>query len=224
MIYFTGDTHGEQSRIAYLENESICGENDFLIICGDWGYLFRNDDSEKVFLNQLEQKPYTICFVDGNHENFHALNEYPEEVWNGGKIHRIRKNIIHLMRGQVFAIEDKKIFTMGGAYSVDRYIRKLNYSYWEEEIPESGEYSEAIHNLDKHNRCVDYIVTHTAPREMILRMGCRPDPHDMELTGFLEYIMYEVQFRHWYCGHWHRDMDMNDKFTVLWYNVVKAEM
>lgn len=31
------------------------------------------------------------------------------------------KNILHLIRGQVFEIEGKKIFTFGGAYSIDIY-------------------------------------------------------------------------------------------------------
>ena len=29
------------------------------------------------------------------------LNNYKVEMWNGGKVHKIRNNIIHLMRGQV---------------------------------------------------------------------------------------------------------------------------
>ena len=66
---------------------------------------------------------------------------------------------------------------------------------------------------------VDYIITHTLPREMILRLGKYPDAHDMELTGFLEWIMYEVDFKHWYCGHWHDDKELNDQFTILWFDV-----
>ena len=75
------------------------------------------------------------------------------------------------------------------------------------------------YSLALHNNQVDYIVTHTAPREMILRMGYNPDVHDLELTGFLEYILYEVSHTHWYCGHWHDDKDITDKFTVLWHEI-----
>ena len=192
---------------------------DYLIVCGDFGFVFRDNDSEREFIQRLEAFPCTICFVDGNHENFAALNRYPEESWNGGRIHRISKGIIHLMRGQVFTIDGKTLFTMGGAYSIDRYMRKLGESYWEEELPCDAEYKEATANLARHNNQVDYIVTHTAPREMILRMGYNPDVHDLELTGFLEYILYEVSHTHWYCGHWHDDKDITDKFTVLWHEI-----
>ena len=190
MIYITGDTHGDRFRFI---------RNTF------------NDEN-------METKPYTICFCDGNHENFPAIFSYPQKTWNGGKVHCIRKNILHLMRGQVFTIDNKKIFTMGGAYSIDRYMRTLNYSYWEEELPNNEEYSEAVKNLKEHKK-LDIIITHTAPKEIIRRMGFTPDAHDIELTGFLEWVMHEVDFTHWYFGHWHLDQTVHDKLTAVYLEV-----
>ena len=109
---------------------------------------------------------------------------------------------------------------MGGAYSIDRYMRKKGFSWWPQEIPSDEEYKEATENLLK-NDDIDYIISHTAPREIIRRMGYYPDPHDMELTGFLEWIMYECDFKHWYFGHWHEDKKVTDKFTTLYFDVVK---
>ncbi len=224
MIYITGDTHGDQNRFFDLQNnhgEATWTNDDYLIVCGDFGYIFFNDASENAFLDELEQKPYTICFLDGNHENFPAIFSYPEEQWNGGRIHRIRKNIIHLMRSQVFEIDGHTFFTMGGGYSIDRYMRRLNESYWEEELPSDAEYKEAIANLKKHDMQVDFMLSHTAPKEIVLRMGYHPDPHEWELEGFLEYLMYEVRFKRWYIGHWHEDREILDKYTALWFNCVK---
>jgi len=221
LIYITGDTHGEQARFAALREygEPEWTGDDCLIVCGDFGYIFYDDEKERLFLDELEQKPYTVCFVDGNHENFPAICRYPVETWNGGKVHRIRRNVLHLMRGQVFDIDGKTFFTMGGAYSIDRYMRKEGVSYWNEEVPDGDDYREASENLKRCGHKVDYIITHTAPREMIMRMGHYPDPQDMELTGFLEWIMYEVKYKHWYCGHWHMDREMSENFTALWYDV-----
>lgn len=220
MIKVTGDTHGDPVR--FIENNMGDNEwtsDDYLIVCGDFGYVFRNNESEKELLNCLETKPYTICFCDGNHENFHAIYSYPKEKWNGGYVHRIRKNVLHLMRGQVFEIDGRKVFTMGGAYSIDRYVRKLNFSYWEEEIPNNQEYREATQNLKKNNDEVDIIISHTAPREIIRRMGKYPDAHDMELTGFLEWIMYQIKYQHWYFGHWHLDQTFDEKHTAVYFDV-----
>ncbi len=58
----------------------------------------RRDEAK---LDALVVLPYTILFLDGNHECFHEIFAYPEEMWNGGRIRRIRPNALHLMRGQV---------------------------------------------------------------------------------------------------------------------------
>ena len=55
-------------------------------------------------LKPFSDLPVTVLFVDGNHENFDLLNAYPVEMWKGGKVHNIKPDIIHLMRGQVFEI------------------------------------------------------------------------------------------------------------------------
>lgn len=64
------------------------------------------------------QWDYGSCLHE-NHENFDRLMAYPVEEWHGGKIQRIRPSVIHLMRGQVFELEEKKLFTFGGASSHD---------------------------------------------------------------------------------------------------------
>lgn len=171
-------------------------------------------------MDYLAEKPYTICFCDGNHENFNAIYSYPQQTWNGGRVHRIRENIIHLMRGQVFSIDGKKILKMGGAYSIDKYMRKEGLSWWPQELPSNAEYREAAKSLRECGNKVDYIVTHTAPGEIIRRMGKFPDVHDMELTGFLEWIMYEVEFEKWFFGHWHMDRDIGEKFRAVWFDVI----
>ena len=221
MIYITGDTHGEQARFspAAMPGEDSFGQGDTLIVCGDFGYIFEGSERESAFLDTLAEKPYTICFCDGNHENFPAIYAYPREVWHGGFVHRIRRNIFHLTRGQVFEIEGKRIFTMGGAYSIDRYMRKEGLSFWRAELPTNDEYREAVQNLREAGNSVNYIVTHTAPREIIRRMGKYPDAHDAELTGFLEWIMYEVKFEKWFFGHWHVDREIDGKFRALWFDV-----
>ncbi len=221
MILFTGDMHGEISRFYEInKNYPDLGSEDCLIVCGDFGFIFRNDTIEHAKLDDLSSVPYTICFIDGNHENFNILNSFPVEQWNGGKVNKIRQNIIHLMRGQVFNVSGKTIFTMGGAYSIDRCFRHLNESYWEEEIPTDAEYKEASKNLKSVDFKVDYIITHTAPRELILKMGYHPDKHDAELSGFLEWVMYETQFSDWFFGHWHVDRDYG-KMHALWFRVIE---
>ncbi len=219
MVYITGDTHGEHARFISAPINTLTAA-DTLIICGDFGYIFKDTPAEQAFLDTLAQQPYTICFVDGNHENFPAIFSYPQELWQGGQVHRIRNNLLHLMRGQVFEIEGNRFFTMGGAYSIDRATRQENYSYWQQEIPNNDDYRAATKNLAAHNNSVDYVLTHTAPQQIIYRMGYAPDAHDLELTGYLSYLMESLTYKHWYFGHWHQDQAVTPKFTALWFETV----
>ncbi len=222
MIYITGDTHGDINRFSdvFLPNESEWNENDYLIVCGDFGFIFFDDEREKEQLDLLENKPYKILFVDGNHENFNAIFRYPIEEWNGGKVHRIRKNIFHLMRGQCFTIEGKKFLAMGGAYSIDRAMRQKDISYWDAEIPTNEEYKVASDTIFRNDKKFDYIITHTAPMLIIRLLGYYPDFHDMELTGYLEWVEYACDFKKWFFGHFHEDKALLDgKFKALYYEV-----
>lgn len=210
-IYITGDTHGDQGR--FLQFDATINNGDYLIICGDWGYIFRNNNSETVFLDDLETRPYTILFIDGNYENFPAIYEYPKEVWNGGKIHRIRKNIIRLSRGQVFEIEGYKFFVFGGGYSIDKAIRMPNVSWWKEELPELPEFEEGKKNLELHNWKVDYMITHTLNVESIKVLAALNKYNEIKplytdeapLNFYLEEIRELTTYKEWFFGHFHID-------------------
>ncbi len=220
MVFITGDTHGDYFKLQLFIKFYKPQKGDTLIVCGDFGYLFANDKKENSLLDYFETYNFDICFIDGNHENFPAIYSYPEEIFNGGRIHRIRQNVIHLMRGQVFTIEEKKFFTMGGAYSIDRAYRAFRKSWWKEELPSDAEYKEALENLAENDMKVDYIITHTAPRPMIYPIKKAADTHEAPLNNFLDYLFYDLEYEHWYCGHWHEDRDINDKFSFLWYRVI----
>ena len=215
-IYITGDSHGKYPKL--LEFTKLLKKGDYIIVCGDWGYLWDNDESEQNLLDDIERtQEWTMLFVDGNHENFPAIYSYPEEIWCAGKVHRIRSNIIHLCRSQVYTINDKKIFTMGGGYSVDSYMRVPGISVWpEDEMPSNIDFEEADKNLDKHNRKVDFIITHTAPYET-LSLFRTPHPKEERLNRKLEEIRINTEYKHWFMGHLHEDTDTwRNQHLLLW--------
>ena len=188
MIYITGDCHGEFSRFSKKQRKNLSyefTEGDYLIVCGDFGLCWTEDAEFKYNCDWLSGLPFTILFVDGNHENHAMLAKYPAELWNGGKVHHVVKDkIIHLMRGQVFNIEGNTFFTFGGASSHDiqggildkkdpRYKelkrrvikKKMPYringvSWWREELPSAEEMQEGLNNLEQINFRVDYVITH----------------------------------------------------------------
>lgn len=177
MIYITGDTHGGFQRFGskYFPQQTQMGRNDYMIICGDFGGLWDGGQKDQHWLDWLAEKPFTTLFVDGNHENFDLLNALPEKEWHGGRVHEVRENILHLMRGQIFTFSGLTWFTMGGASSHDiqdgvldpedpdfeqKYwllrrmrgmFRVKGRSWWAEEMPNAREYVEALKNLEQVN-------------------------------------------------------------------------
>lgn len=218
MIYITGDTHGHQDRFDVFNR--YLTKRDILIIVGDFSFIFRNNEKEHTFLDELANLPYKICFIDGNHENFDYLNCLPVEQWNGGKVHFLRKNIIHLMRGQIYTIKKHTFFTFGGAFSPTRHMGIKGYNWWEEELPSSKEYQEALENLKAHDFKVDYILSHTCPKSTIYYMNMVPVRGDRDLIEFLQMIENQVTYQHWYFGHFHIDKKINKMMTCLLFNMV----
>lgn len=218
MIFVTGDTHGTYD-IHKLRRLKICPDAKYLIICGDFGFIWDKEPSpsERWWLDWLDQKPYTTLFVDGNHENHDRLDAMEVTTWHGGKIHQISPKVIHLMRGQVYDIEGKTFFTMGGASSIDRIYRKEGISWWAREMPSQSEYKEARKNLAARDNKVNYIITHTAPQHLIPLLGISAKAD--ELSSFLEEISQNVQFDHWYFGHFHQDRPLGGKYTALYDSV-----
>lgn len=204
MIYITGDTHSDFSRFTE-ENFQIQSEmtkDDYIIICGDFGgvWTFEEESSrEKELLDWLGNKNFTTLFVDGNHENYTRLYNYPIEEWKGGKVHKIRDSVLHLMRGEIFDIDNKQIFAFGGAKSHDIQDEILNLD--EEEI------QNGISNLEKVNYKVDYVISHCYPTSIqtLINSTYKRDI----LTDYLQQISEKCTFKRWYFGHYHNYRHVN---------------
>ena len=179
------------------------------------------DACDRFLQNWYQDQPWTTLFVCGNHDNHDLLDKYPVEMWHGGKVHKINDSIIHLMRGQVYEIDGKKIFTFGGAQSHDMWCRKEGVSWWAREMPSDEEYEEGFHNLEKVGNEVDYVITHCAPDKVQDNIGFayRHYQHD-KLTNYLETVRKTIKFKAWYFGHYHTDDDLG-KFHVLYDDIIE---
>ena len=124
-IYVTGDVHGRAeygaSRFAFRSWSlgRTLTSDDVVIVAGDFGFVWDGSNAERYWLDWFESKPWTTCFVDGNHENHHALANLPVREWNDGLVHEVRPHVLHLMRGEVFDIDGLTVLAMGGAANAD---------------------------------------------------------------------------------------------------------
>lgn len=243
MIYITGDCHGTYDRLSEqaFPIQKEMDRNDIVIVAGDFGYW---DDSpeQEYWLNWLAARNFTIAFVDGNHENYDMLKKLPVDTWCGGNVQFIRDNIIHLMRGQMFQIQGKRIFTFGGARSHDiqdgvleaddpkllEKVKKLersgamyrinHLSWWQEELPSGQEMKEGLDCLKRHGWECDFIISHCAPTSVqdVFSLGLfAPD----RLTDYLDLIDQKTKYRHWYLGHYHIEHQVDAFHTILYHKI-----
>ena len=222
-------------------------KEDYVIICGDFGGVWNKEvenKEEKYLLDWLEEKPFTTLFVDGNHENFDRLYSYPVELWHGGKVHKIRPSVIHLMRGQIYEIDGKSFFTFGGASSHDiesgildpedpdfkekkkwldrewRSYRVNHITWWAQELPSEEEMQEGRANLAAHDNQVDFIVTHCCATSTQMLIDAQKLKPDIE-TDYLEEIKQTIQFKKWFFGHYHDNRNVSKKEILIYEQFVR---
>ena len=247
MVFVTGDLHGnfERFKPKYFPEQARMTKQDTMICAGDFGGVWFGDSRDDETLDWLEHLPFTLAFVCGNHENYDALERYPVAEWHGGKIHRVRPHVLHLMRGQIFKLEGCRFFTMGGAKSHDiedgilepdapdferrlmtlqrkpRARYRINHiSWWAQELPSDEEYTEAQQSLDAVGWAVDYIITHCAPTSIAL-MGSRHNEAD-RLTDFLQDVQKRAKYHYWLFGHYHDNKAIDEKHILLWEQIVRV--
>lgn len=217
MIYITGDMHGDYSRFKKMPNIK---KNDFLIVCGDFGFIWDGSKKENLMLKKIGKFKYKVLFVDGCHENYDLLNKYEVSDWNGGKAQVISGNLIHLMRGNVYNLGDTKIFAFGGGQSDDKSIRKEANTWWEEEVPTQQEIDFGKSNLNKNKNVVDYIVTHEPPATLkeFLRIDER---HKSEMGTYFDTLRTECTFKKWFFGKCHTDKIVPPQYYAVFNDVIK---
>lgn len=244
MVYITGDCHADFTKFAtdkFPEQKEMT-KDDIVIVCGDFG-IWHDNKTERYWLKWLDEKPFTTVFVDGNHENFDRLygGEFQIVDFHGGKAHKIREHIYHLMRGYVFDFEGKKFFAFGGAsshdvrdgildrddfdsdeefrdtvkewYRLDKWFRVNHVSWWKQEMPDEDELAFGLQTLIKNDNRVDYVVSHCCPQEIASFMGFHtPD----RLTQWFNMVAHTVSFDRWYFGHYHDNRQIMGKFILLY--------
>lgn len=222
MVYVTGDTHGsidiKKLTTKKFPQQNSMTKDDFLIVCGDFGCVWDNSKNDLYWQKWFDDKPFTTLFVDGNHENHKLLAMFPVVERFGGKVHQIKPSVFHLMRGEIYDINGSKFFCLGGASSHDKWCRKQDVSWWEEEIPSKAEFEHAVETLEKHDWCVDYIVTHCTSKSVQAQIA-----HWYEndaVTSFLQFVEENCRFKHWYFGHYHVDLDVDERHTALYHRVL----
>lgn len=249
-VFICSDTHGglcngfsKLNSKSFSEGQYLTS-NDIVIICGDFGLTWPNYKErlkqQNYWKNWLYNKPWTTVFICGNHEDHTYLQALDTAEMFGGKVGVINDKLLYLRRGEIFDIADHSFFCMGGAMTTDLIGRIEGIHWFREEIPSSKEMYYAIDNLESHNNTVDYIIAHTLPKNLV---KCLLNKYDISLdedvtrldevakqmqmryadptTSFLQEVCNRIKFKHYYCGHFHEDCTIGDRFTILYDKVIE---
>ena len=221
VIYVTGDLHGDIERFADKAVKKL-KKGDTLIVLGDFGFLWSGDKAEQKRLKWLTKRRYRILFIDGCHENFDLLRDYPVEDFMGGRARHIGGNLYYIQRGSILEIEGKKLLCFGGAESWDKEDREEGVNWWRAELPTSDELEYCVESLQAAGSEVDYILTHDAPLQILeFTQLMRGQPN--WLHNFFDQIMKATQYKKWLFGRYHKDLNFSPKVQAVFLKVVPLE-
>jgi predicted phosphodiesterase len=158
MIYLLGDTHGNFTKLKRYSN--YLSPDDIVIHVGDFGVYHKVLFDWERYLFP-EGFPCKLMFIDGNHEDFSLLYNYPIDKKTG--LRPIFKNLYHIPRGTVMELEGKLFGFLGGGESIDKAFRTEGLSWWSEERISEEDVELLISNVG--NRQLDYLITHTCTHD-----------------------------------------------------------
>lgn len=228
MIYITGDTHGDFSRIKEFCDEYDTSEEDIMIILGDTGINYYLDESDKALKEEVSQLPITLFCIHGNHEERpYLINTYEEKIWNEGLVYFEEEypNLLFAEDGEIFDFEGKKTIVIGGAYSVDKNYRLSgNMPWFESEQPDERTKALVERKLEQENWKVDFVLSHTGPLKYVpddvFLPGIDQSSVDQSTEEWLDTIEENLDYELWYFGHFHCDR-MNDQTVTLFEDIVE---
>lgn len=214
MIFVTGDTHGDKKRFALAKKHRI-KKNDTLIICGDFGFIWSQNKEEQKILKWIGNRKYKVFFVDGFNDSHELIDNYELEEFDFGKARRIYKNLYCLKRGEVYDIEDKKIFAFGGGDNIEHTNKTGS-------MPNEQDFQNGLDNLKKQKNEIDIIITHEAPTR-ILKCINMDKKGINQLNTYLESISDNITFKQWYIGKYHINKKIPPCYNIVFSDIIKYE-
>ena len=218
MICFTGDMHGELERFNDKRIRSL-KKGDFLIVCGDFGFVWDGSKREEAILKSIGKKRFYTLFIEGCHENYDLLAKYPEEDFCGGRVNVISGNLMHIKRGSILDLQGMRFFAFGGGQTKDIDIRRDSHTWYEAELPTTEEVRDAVLNLKNADGKLDYIITHEPPASMkeFLGFEVRQISH---MHTFFDAVKNDCTFKMWFFGKAHINKVIPPKYRCLFDDVV----
>lgn len=178
-LLVVGDTHGNIDWIGRMSKLATRHGCEGVIQLGDFGFwpdqrIWRTE--RRIVINDGWIDAVAVCaathnvwwrVIDGNHDA-HPLARGAYRADPNG-VRPIRTVLDHADRGAVWSWGEVRFGALGGAISIDRYVRSEGHSYWRTEEITDDEVDTLIDRAGPDG--VDVLFTHDAPS---LPPGIRP--------------------------------------------------
>jgi 3-oxoacid CoA-transferase subunit A len=227
-ILLSGDFHANAAHeLSVISKKNLVrkyGQNKYNdiryhIILGDGGFLWPgNQGTDRYNYKTLACRPFPVLCVIGNHEPVYGkMDRMPEtDIGIGETVYKIHGSpfVAYLKRGKSYTIDGFKFLVLGGALSVDRMERKLNKTWWEAEYWSEKEKEDLFSLLNTENS-FDCVISHTGPhrinRSLFSPYYYDPEKFQDAVAVLNDEINSRIQFKKWWCGHWHSDVYYYDR-------------
>lgn len=173
-----GDWHGNPGWARHAIEYGANHGADHFIHVGDFGYWVRADERGsdtweylKRVNTALTKADKHLYWLDGNHE-FHPAIETLVAQWGNDTPIPLQEwdHIHYLPRGYRWEWWGKQFMAVGGAWSIDRYLRTEGLGWWPGELLTDEQLTHA--NREPHG--LDVIFSHDCPRGVDIP-GIGPD-------------------------------------------------
>lgn len=107
--------------------------------------------------------------------------------------------------------------------------RVRGVSWWEQELPSAEEMQEGRDNLSRHGYVVDYVITHCLSGRMqgrldVVRSVSKGGDSARDiLTDYFDEIEEKLKYEHWFCGHYHENIRLDEKHTVIYEDILALQ-
>lgn len=213
----TGDTHGyNEARLQSIKrNFTACApEETAVIILGDAGFQYYKNKKDWKNKHRASKLGYTLYCLRGNHEDRISNSKvahriYDDEVKGFVWVEDEFPNIKYFDDDvEEYIINGKKVLTIPGAYSVDKWYRLQNNWMWfaEEQLTEvEMKFAEKIFGKEHY----DLVLSHTAPidwepTDLFLSM-IDQSKVDKTMEVWLGKFKDMFNWNIWLFGHYHAD-------------------
>ena len=213
----TGDTHGyNEARLQSIkQNFTACApEETAVIILGDAGFQYYKNKKDWKNKHCASKLGYTLYCLRGNHEDRISNSKdahriYDDEVKGFVWVEDEFPNIKYFDDDvEEYIINGKKVLTIPGAYSVDKWYRLQNNWMWfaEEQLTEvEMKFAEKVFGKEHY----DLVLSHTAPLSWeptdLFLQGIDQSKVDKTMEIWLDKFKDMTNWKIWLFGHYHAD-------------------